>query len=423
MLRDAIAIGLFAITIAAVLVRPYGLPEAATAVLGALLAVALGTVSVAAAWRAVAAQWNVLLFFVGLLLVCRAAEAAGVFTWTALAAARRARGSCNRLFVNVCLAGVLLTALLSNDATALLLTTTVVALTQAVDVPPLPFALACAFIANSASLTLPVSNPLNVLVLGTGGVRLHTYLLHMLAASVIVITLTIGVLWLSFRTRLRGGFDTAKLPAPAQAIGNVLFFRVTLAGLTALAVAYVAASLAGWPVSLPVVAAGVALAACALLLGRVPARGFARAPWEIVPFVAGLLVLVRALERTGLTGQLASGLLSLDRHGPAAGVLGATVISAAGANVINNLPMGAVMLAALRAAGAGHPALLYGTLLGSDAGPNLTVLGSLSSMLWLLLLRRRGVQVSARDFTRWGLVITPLLLIGGWLAIAVSFRL
>ncbi|HLZ71956.1 MAG TPA: ArsB/NhaD family transporter [Dehalococcoidia bacterium] len=418
--RDAIAICLFAVTIAAVLIRPCGLSEGAAASLGALLAVACGAVSAAQAWQAVAAQWNVLLFFVGLLLVCRVAEDAGIFQWTALAAARRARGSCTRLFLNLCLAGVLLTTLLSNDATALLLTTTVLALTQAVEVPPLPFALACAFIANSASLTLPVSNPLNVLVLGTDGVRLHSYLLATLPASLLSIAVTIGLLWFGFRRRLAGGFDTQKLPALSQTVTDRAGFRVTLCGLAALAVAYLVASHMGWPVSVPVLVAGAALAAVALIAGWMPARGFTRAPWEILPFVAGLLVLVRALERGGLTAQLASALLTLDRHGPLAGVVGATAISAAGANLINNLPMGAVMLSALHAAGPGHPALLYGTLLGSDIGPNLTVLGSLSSLLWLLLLRRRGVAVRARDFARWGLVLTPVLLLSGSLAIALS---
>ncbi len=423
MLRGAIALGLFAVTIAAVLLRPRGLPEAAAALGGAALAVILGAVPPHDAWQAVASQWDVLLFFVGLLLVCRAAEEAGIFAWAALAAARHAGGSCERLFLNVCLAGVLLTTLLSNDATALLLTTTVVALTQAIEVPPLPFALACAFIANSASLTLPVSNPLNVLVLGTGHERLQSYLLHLLPASAIVVALTVGLLWLSLRGRLRGGFDAAKLREPAKGTANAALFRITAAGLLALALAYLAASALGWPVSVPVVIAGVVLAGCARLVGHVPVRRFGQAPWAILPFVAGLLVLVRGLERSGLTSQLARTLLALDRHGPAAGSLGATLISATGANAINNLPMGAVMLAALRAAGPGHPAVLYGTLLGSDVGPNLTVLGSLSSMLWLLLLRQRGVAVSGRDFARYGLLLTPILLVAGAVAVALTLRL
>ncbi|HZQ35629.1 MAG TPA: ArsB/NhaD family transporter [Dehalococcoidia bacterium] len=422
MLRDALAIGLFALTIAAVLVRPRGLPEAGAATAGALLAMLLGVVSPGQAWRAVAAQWDVLLFFAGLLLVCRVAEEAGIFAWAALATARHARGNCTRLFLNICLAGVLLTTLLSNDATALLLTTTVVALTQMIEVPPLPFALACAFIANGASLTLPVSNPLNVLVLGTGRMRLHTYLLHMLPASVVVVALTIALLWFCLRGRLRGGFDTSKLQAPGAGVPKSPLFRITAAALAVLALAYIAASTLGWPVSVPVAIAGVSLAACARLVGRLPARNVARAPWAILPFVAGLLVLVRGLERSGLTGQLAELLLALDRRGAVAATFGATFTSATGANAINNLPMGAVMLSALRASGPGHPALLYGTLLGSDVGPNLTVLGSLSSMLWLLLLRQRGVAVSAREFACYGALLAPMALVGGALAISLGLR-
>jgi len=421
MLRDLLAVLVFGITIAAVLTRPRGLPEWMSCVAGALLVLVLRIVSPGAAADALLSQWDVLLFFVGLLLVSWAAEQAGVFGWAALWIAAHAGGSPVRLLFNTFAAGIVLTTVLSNDATALLLTTTVIAVTERLDLPVLPFALACAFIANSASMTLPVSNPLNILVLGAGGVHLLPYLAHMLAASAVVIGLTVLLFWLRFRRQLGGTFDPARVPAPASAIEHPRLFRITVAVLILLAAAYVAASAAGWPLSLPVLVAGVVLLAAVLRLASIPARAVAGAPWSIVPFVAGLLVVVRGLERTGLTHGLGTRLLTLEGQGNAIGVLGATGVSALGANVLNNLPMGAVMVSALRTAhAASHPGLLYGTLLGSDVGPNLTVFGALSSMLWLLLLRRRGVSVTAWEFARWGFMVTPLLLLAGVAAIILS---
>ena len=420
-LRDVLAIAVFAFTILGVLIRPRGVSEAVVCVAGAVLAVLTRTVSPVDALGAIGAQWDVLLFFAGLLLVSWSSEQAGIFRWAALWTARLAHGSATRLFFNVCAAGIVLTTLLSNDATAILLTTLVVGITAELRLPVKPYAFACAFIANSASLTLPVSNPLNILVLGTGGAGLGAYLRHMLPASTAAIGLTVLTLWLCFRGDLDGRFDAGRVPAPGSAVRSPRHFRITLATLIALAASYVTASVLRWPLSLPVLAAGGLLLAATLLLGKVPIAAVRRAPWSIIPFVAGLLVVVRGLEGTGITRSLGEALIALERHGGLAGVLGATGISALGANLVNNLPMGAVMLSALHTAHAGaHPGLLYGTLLGSDVGPNLTVLGSLSSMLWLLLLRRRGVQVSAWEFARLGMLVTPPLLLVGALLIAAT---
>lgn len=419
-LRDALAILIFLATVAGVVVRPRGISEAVFCAAGATLMLLAGVIGPHAAWRALTDQWDVLLFLAGLLVVSWAGEEAGVFRWVALTAAHASHGSGARLFFNTFAAGVVLTTFFSLDATALLLTAVLAPLTLDLGLPPAPYALACAFIANSASLTLPVSNPLNILVLGAGGVRLGPYLKHLLPASVAMIAITVAYLWLRFRRAVTVPFDTAKLPAASSAIEQPAFFRITAATLAALAAAYVLAAARGWPLSLPVAVAGVVLLLVALTVGHVRPRRLAATPWTILPFVAGLLIVVRGLGETGLTGELGRWLLTLAERGPGWGVLGSTGVSAAGANALNNLPMGAVMLSALKSVHiAQHPGLLYGTLLGSDIGPNLTVLGALSSMLWLLQLRRCGVNVTARDFFREGVLLTPLLLAAGVLAVTV----
>lgn len=422
-LHDLLTLAIFAATIACVLIRPRGISETVWAVVGAVAMLAVGVVSPHAALQSVSGQWDVLLFFAGLLLVAWASEQAGVFRWAARRAARAANGRADRLFLNVVLAGVVLTTVLSNDATALLLTPVVVGLTVELGLPPKPYAFACAFIANSASLTLPVSNPLNILVLGSGGISLGDYAAHLLPASLIVIVLTALLLRWRFRAELRGGFGdpVTSLAGECASPEQTRVFRLALVTLALLVCAYIFTSVVGWPLAYPVTVAGLVLVAIVNRVGRLPLRTAAAAPWSIVPFVAALLVLVRGLEGTGLTRALGDWLLSLERHGTGAGVFGATGLSALGSNAINNLPMGAVMLSALRTAHAQqYPGLLYGTLLGADVGPNLTALGSLSTVLWLVLLRRAGIAVSAREFLRLGLLVTPVLLLAGALAVALS---
>jgi arsenical pump membrane protein len=302
-----------------------------------------------------------------------------------------------------------------------LLTTAVLALVEGLELPALPYAIACAFIANSASTLLPMSNPLNVLVLGSSHVHLAGYLAQMLPAGLAVTGLTIVLLWYRYRRCLAGHVDLARMPHPADGISHRTLFGLTMVLLAALVVGYLAAAAAGWPLSIPVLVAGPALLAVARYAGGSPLCAVVVAPWSILPFVAGLLVLVRGIEQSGVTADLGTRLLAWNRHGAAAGILGTTLVSASGSNVINNLPMGAVMASALRTGGgATHPALLFGTLMGADAGPNLTVLGSLSSMVWLLLVRRRGLAVSGRDYALVGLAVAPLLLLAGVSVLALT---
>jgi arsenical pump membrane protein len=418
--HGAVAVAIFALTIVGVVSRPRGISEAVCCVAGALAMLVFGVLSLADAWRSIAVQWDVLLFLTGLLLVSWTAERAGVFRWTALRTALAARGSGTTLFFYVCGLAVVLTTFFSLDATALLLTAVLAPLTLELGLPPAPYAFACAFIANSASLTLPVSNPLNILVLGTSSVPLGAYVVHLLPASFAIVALTIAFLWLRFRGMMDRRFDPRRLVVASDGTSNRPFFLCAASVMVLLAAGYVVAALVGAPLSLPVALAGGVLLIAALTFGRAPVRELRGAPWAILPFVVGLLVAVRGLETTGLTGELGRWLLERSRQGPLYGVLASAAVAATGSNAINNLPMGAVMLSALREAGArGEAALLYGTLLGADVGPNLTVLGALSSMLWLLQLRRAGIAIGARDFFREGVLLTPLLLAAGVIAVAL----
>ena len=422
--RLLLALAIFALSLLGILLRPWGISEAGSSVAGALLMLLATLVSPGQALHLLLDEWNVLLFFAGLVLVAWTVEQSGFFRWIALWAARLSGGSTRRLLLNVFGIGVVISTFLSNDATALLLTPVVVALTQEIDLPPVPFALACTFIADTASVSLPVSNPINVLLLAHFQIRLGSYLQHLLAPSLAAIAINILVFLLLFRGRTGAAFSDKALPQPGEAIRAPRFFRYTLACLVILGVTYLAGSLLGWPLSLVALGGAAALLGGGVGFGALPLSRVRHSPWAIVPFIAGLLVLVQGLQNVGVTGWLGARLVTAAAHGRLAGVLATVLGGAVGSNIINNVPMATVLSAAIRQAHIHSLSLrhdlVFAGIFGCDIGPNLTIIGSLSTILWLVLLRERGIRITSWQYIRTGLVVTPLMLMAGALLLALA---
>jgi arsenical pump membrane protein len=417
---------IFVAAIAGVVTRPGRLDEAGAAVLGALAMLAFGVLPAGRALAALASQWNLFLFLLGLMLIAGLADAAGFFDAAGALAVRASRGSGRLLLVMVFAVGAIVTAFFSNDATALILTPVVYSVAIRLRLPPLPYLFATTFVADTASMTLPVSNPINVLVEDRLGLGLGGYTSHLLAASAVAVTINAALFLVLFRRETGRRFQAALTATEDEAAAGRLAFWLTCAGLVAIAAAYLAASSARLPVG-PVAVGGAALLGTVALLARGPRLGAVRAHLSLrsLVYVAGLLVMVRGVEERGITTWLVGALAGFagdPLSAAAAGLAGGAV----GANLINNIPAVIVLISG---SGDGHLAaglrtpFLLGALAGADVGPNLTPVGSLSTMLWLLAVRRRGISVSALDYLRLGAVVTPALLLASGAAIAATFRL
>src|SRR5216684_4469182 len=180
---------------AGIIVRPFRLPEAVWAVMAAVALVMLGLLTPREALNGVAKGLDVYLFLIGMMLTAELSRREGLFDWLAAFAVEHARGSPQRLFLLVYAVGTVVTALLSNDATAVVLTPAVYAATRAAGVPPLPYLFICAFIANAASFTLPISNPANLVVFGSQMPPLLAWLSRFGPASLA----SIGITYLALR--------------------------------------------------------------------------------------------------------------------------------------------------------------------------------------------------------------------------------
>jgi arsenical pump membrane protein len=409
-------------TLIGIMTRPFRWNEAIIAMVGAAILLLLGLITPADAFLTLIRDWNTFLFFLGMMGLSALAEAAGLFDWLAVRAAQLAGQSAARLFLNVFLLGTLISMVLSNDATALILTPIVYVLVTKLRLPVLPYLFACTFIADTASFLLPVSNPINIIITSRFPLDLWTFLRLLFLPSLVVIVINIGIFYLLYRKQLKGAFDIRRLPTAEEATKHKGYFRYTCCVLGAVAVAYVIASSVQLPLSLIALSGAVILQIGALSWRRISLRETAsRVSWSIFGFIAGMFIVVRAIEDTGLTTMFGNWLIHLSGDTSFGAVMIGMAGAAVGTNLINNVPMAVVMISALGGIQHAAPAIQHGfiaaTICGCDLGPNLTTVGSLATVLWLLILRQRNVDVTGLDYFKVGVVVTPLMLLAGALTI------
>ena len=406
--------GIAALATAGVIARPFNWPEWVWACAGAALLVLLGLLPWADALAGVRKGTDVYLFLAGMMLLAELARREKLFDWLAAHAARHARGSARRLFALVYAVGVLVTVFLSNDATAVVLTPAVAAVARAAEAEDaLPYLLACAFVANAASFVLPISNPANLVIYGQAMPPLLQWLPRYALPSALSVAATyLLLLWSqrrSLRRPVRSGID-----APGLSPGG----KVAACGIAGTGALLLAASGLGWPLGWPTVLGSVLTAAIVLLRTRSGLAAMLRSiSWGVLPLVAGLFVLVEALDRTGLVRALAGLLDRLAQRGAAETAWIAGVTLGIGVNLVNNLPAGLLAGSALGRSSAPE-AIRAAVLVAVDLGPNLSVTGSLATILWLQALRREGHHVGAFAFLKLGLLVMPPALL---LAIAGLF--
>jgi arsenical pump membrane protein len=396
------------VSIALVILRPFRVPEYVWAVGGAVLLLLLRLLTPAEGLAGVAKGLDVYLFLTGMMLLAEVAREEKLFDWLAAHATKLAQGSAQRLFLLIYLVGVVVTTFLSNDATAVVLTPAVAAAVKAAKVKnPLPYLFICAFIANASSFVLPISNPANLVIYGAHMPPLLEWLPRYLLPAAVAIAATYFILRYTQRAELSQPIEQ-EIEIPTLERGG----KVALGGIAGTAVALLAASALDRPLGLPTAVTGVLTTAIVLLIVRKSPLAVIRSvSWAVLPLVAGLFVLVEGLNKTGVTQWLST----LLTRGAAESAAGTTWVSGVGVallcNVMNNLPAGLITGNVLQTAHVSEH-IKSALLIGIDLGPNLSVTGSLATILWLVALRRESIEVSAWQFLKLGaLVMTvPLLL-------------
>jgi len=404
-------------SIALVLIRPKGLPEAWWAALGAFVLVVCRVMTPRAAMQAVGKGLDVYLFLIGMMIMSELARREGVFDWVAGHAVRASRGSRTRLFVLIYSVGIVVTTFLSNDATAVVLTPAVLAAVRAAEAELLPYLLICAFIANAASFVLPISNPANLVVYGHNLPPLGAWLLTFGLPSVASILVTFVVLRWRSGKYLKGTVTTNVDGQPLSRTG-----KTTLYGIAFLAAVLMTASALRLDLGAPACLAGLLVAAMVSLRDHRTPRDIGKEiAWSVIPLVAGLFVIVEALNSAGALAAAVAVLRNM-RTWPS---VSSAFVSAFGvafiSNVMNNLPSGLISGTAVQAAGV-TSVIRHSVLIGVDLGPNLSVGGSLATILWLIAARREGQEIGFWKFLKWGALVMPPALMLAVAAVLLSGR-
>jgi len=392
---------------AGVILRPFKWPEAIWAVAGALLLVVLGLLPVSIAWEAVGKGTDVYLFLIGMMLLSELGRREGLFEWIAAIAVNHAKGSPRRLFLLVYLVGVVVTTFLSNDAAAVVLTPAVFAAAKKADTNPMPLLYVCAFIANAASFVLPISNPANLVLYANHPPALGLWVARFAVPSILSIVATFAMLRWTQRGDLVG---TCARDLPVEKLSAA--GKVTLAGICLTAIALLIVSAFDMQLGLPTAILGILTAVVVMVKERQSPFALVRdISWSVLPLVAGLFVLVEMLVHTGVIARLSALLTMAVQHNPSGAAVVSGVAVAFGSNAINNLPAG--LIASATALSAHSPERVVDALLiGVDLGPNLSITGSLATILWLSSIRREGMDVSFMQFLKVGvLVMVPALVL------------
>ncbi len=405
--------GIAALATAGVIVRPFDWPEAVWAVAGAVALVVAGLLPVGDALAGVGKGADVYLFLTGMMLLSEIAREEALFDWMAAVATKRAKGSPGRLFLLIYLVGTVVTTFLSNDAAAVVLTPAVAAAVKTAKAKdPLPYLFVCAFIANAASFVLPISNPANLVIYGAHMPPLLEWLPRFALPSALSILATFAVLRVTQNKALAADRIEAEVDVPA--LGNT--GKLAGAGIVVTAVALLASSAVDIQLGLPTAVCGTATAAAVLALKRAnPWSTVKNVSWAVLPLVAGLFVLVAALDATGLIRTIGDALHRAAQASATEAGWGAGVLIAVLCDVVNNLPAGLIAGSAVQGAHVSDQ-VTSAILIGVDVGPNLSVTGSLATILWLTALKREGVSVGAGQFLKLGVLVMPpalLLALGG----------
>ena len=394
-----------ALSILLMLIRPRGIAEVYWVGGGALLLILLRLVPIKLAGKAVAEGLNVYLFLIGMMLLSELGRRHGVFDWLSSVAIRGSKGSCSRLFLLIYSIGTLVTIFMSNDATAVVLTPAILNAVRKAKVQPLPYLFACAFIANAASFVLPISNPANLVVFHHGLPPLGHWLFSFGLPSLLSIVVTYLVIRFIFRKDLSACIEAKVEQAPLSSDGQFV-----LAGLTLMVAVLLGASAMNKDLGLPTCLVALAItAAVSIKSGSNPLGLVKEISWPTLALVAGLFVLVDAVESIGMLRYTQAALVWAQHLAPVAGAFVVAFVVGVGNNLVNNLPLGLIAGGTLAAAHA-QGLIVDAALIGVDLGPNLSVTGSLATILWLLALRKEKLDVSFWDFLKVGAIAMPAAL-------------
>ncbi len=406
---------------ALVIFQPKGLKIGTSAVIGALLAYVFGVVNFSDILEVGSIVWDATLSFIGIIILSMVLDEIGFFEWCALKMAKLSNGDGHKMFVFSVLLGAAVSALFANDGAALILTPILLSkmrLLQLNTKTIVAFLLAGGFISDSASLPFIFSNLTNIVTAGYFEIGFTDYSKNMALAFIVSVFVSTLVLWVVLRRDIPKTVDISLLKDANSVLKDKQLFYFSWLFLVLLLCGYFLGDMLHLPVSVFALGGGVLFLAIASQ--RKAAKFYLTiktAPWQIVWFSIGLYIVVYGLKNVGLTDEISMVVGEMVKLSEPIAIVGVGFLSAILSALMNNLPTVMVMDIALKPYA--NDMLAYANIIGCNLGPKMTPFGSLATLLWLHVLDKKGVKIGFWEYSKFGLLVTPIVLLPVLLSLAV----
>lgn len=422
-----LAIGIFLFTYALIVIKPKKINEAHAALIGAILAIifllephqvleALGF-STKEMPVPLVTTWNVVLILITLMIISSLLDDYGFFEYCAKKAINASGNSGHRLFLYTFLVVSFISMFAGNDVVILTTTPIILIFCKNAHINPKPYMYASFFAANTFSMPLYIGNLTNILIGDSFGLDYFGFTKYMLLPTIAAASINYHILKYIFRKQIPGNFDQSD--NVEAAIKNRSLVTIGLCVLFGIIVLGGIANFYKVPISM--VTSGGAL----ILLvfeSRIVHR-LNRISWNVVVFVVCLFIVVKSLDVSGVNNKIGEIFFSTMSDSTFIAVYSVSFLSAIMCNLVNNIPMTAMMLSIIQQAGlpqAMNTAMGYSLVIGSNLGANFTTFGALAGILWLESARRYGWNTTITDLLKIGLFVTPIAIFGASLVLAIE---
>lgn len=404
---------LFIGTLVLVIWQPRGVQIGTSALIGAVLALVLGVVSFSDVLVVTNIVWDATLAFIGIIILSMVLDEIGFFEWCAIWMTKLSLGNGHLMFVNSLLLGSFISALFANDGAALILTPILLAKMRLLQLKKrtiVAFLLAGGFISDAASLPFVFSNLTNIVTANYFHIGFVEYAKTMAFPYGVSTVVSILFLWLMLRHDMVDRVDVSLLKDPNSVLKNKRLFYLSWLFLALLLGSYFMGDAYRIPISFFALGGALLFLGIAHLFRAVdPKQIMLKAPWQVVWFSIGLYIVVYGLKNAGLTEHLSVLLRALNEQNESVAIIGTGFIAAILSAVMNNMPTVMIMDIALH--DIPNQALAYANIIGCNLGPKMTPFGSLATLLWLHVLEQKGVKISFWQYSKFGLLVTPPVLL------------